>query len=1159
MSVKSTRSRSLSSRRSLVLASVGVTIVATAANAEQLRFVGQVDAAASSVSGASQWVPNPTGVSSVNGVKYQIPASFYEGSGSQSSGGPEADLTWTGTAGDGLMGTAGNWNTSTVPVATDNLFFGNGVTGTVNNNIAGAPLFGNFTATRTDAATSTFTGGGSFNSIIVQRGSTVLNGGTYTARGLTNPAIAATATGAPANTGVVFGATVGQTTNVTVNNGTVLNFDGGLYVTDRNGSTGSLTISGAGTSVAANPANFAANQGRFGTAGGVGTINVTSGGALSGRYFQPNRAGGGSSVLNITNGGQVTTQVAQNLNPTTGTSVVNIDGATSAMTFTSVAAPLSNETYNLTNGGKIIGTGTNQVTADQNSTYSLSGGSSITTYAGFLNSDNVAGTSNINLTGAGTTARFDYFLDTGRGLEGAATPQNPNGRVNINVGPGSTFSFGLMNGDGTTADAGPTSSMGMTIDVNGGTFEARNSTGFVNSYFTLGDGDQLDATKQTTTLTVRNGGTVAVIDNNGGTGTGGLGQAFNTIGDGNLSNVTVNVKSGSTYTVGGASSLINSLAVGEGVGSTTVINVDSVDGSGNALPTPSTMTSQNFFMATDNRAAGAAATTSTVTIGKGGVLNVTGSANTLSTGLAEDDTTSATVNIAGGTADLGSAGLFSGGNQDAVANNIGAGDTTINVTAGGTGSIGRAFLLQDAGLFATEGGNSTLSVSGAGSSFTFDGADDTATTGIDSGYLAISTVLVNASNVQVSKDVSGRYGSITLSVASGGLLKTNEASLLGGVHDGTITVTVAGVGSVYDSGRQFSINSDLNESNDALAFPSTGANSTAVINITGGGVLKTTGSVAQATGSMFIGTDSTSSGAGGVGTTSTTVTVAGAGSSLISSASIFLGATVDTAGTVTTGTPVTLTAGAGTTVQSSATGTVLLGASSSMTTAGTVSVGDVATVGNWTINGGSVSSASLQLLGTSVVDVTPTNALAPVLVKTGNLLIGSAAKIDLHKNAMQLTPGGTTPTTLANVKTFIANGATGGITSADLNANTALGYLLVSAPGTFLGSTTAVGDILVRYTLLGDATLDGTVNFDDLLKLAAAYNTSGQEWYNGDFTNDGAVNFDDLLKLAANYNQSLTGSLGGDWALAQAAVPEPTSLLAIGLGGAAMLGRRRRR
>lgn len=82
-------------------------------------------------------------------------------------------------------------------------------------------------------------------------------------------------------------------------------------------------------------------------------------------------------------------------------------------------------------------------------------------------------------------------------------------------------------------------------------------------------------------------------------------------------------------------------------------------------------------------------------------------------------------------------------------------------------------------------------------------------------------------------------------------------------------------------------------------------------------------------------------------------------------------------------------------------------------------------------------------------------------------------------------------------------------------------------PG-LLGATPAV-----EAPQADDATLEGSVNFDDLLRLAANYNTSGTAWNADDFNDDGSVSFDDLLALAANYNMTLTGSFSGDWQLAQ--------------------------
>jgi len=67
-----------------------------------------------------------------------------------------------------------------------------------------------------------------------------------------------------------------------------------------------------------------------------------------------------------------------------------------------------------------------------------------------------------------------------------------------------------------------------------------------------------------------------------------------------------------------------------------------------------------------------------------------------------------------------------------------------------------------------------------------------------------------------------------------------------------------------------------------------------------------------------------------------------------------------------------------------------------------------------------------------------------------------------------------------------------------------------------------------------DATLDGIVDFNDLVHLAQNYNTTVSTvtdswWYNGDFTYDGIVDFNDLVKLAQNYNTKVSDTTDGWW------------------------------
>jgi autotransporter-associated beta strand protein len=124
--------------------------------------------------------------------------------------------------------------------------------------------------------------------------------------------------------------------------------------------------------------------------------------------------------------------------------------------------------------------------------------------------------------------------------------------------------------------------------------------------------------------------------------------------------------------------------------------------------------------------------------------------------------------------------------------------------------------------------------------------------------------------------------------------------------------------------------------------------------------------------------------------------------------------------------------------------------------------------------------------------------------------------------------------------------------------------------GNFAGMPVDGDAVLVRYTRNGDASLDGSVDFNDLVKLAQNYNLADgrRTWADGDFTYDGNVDFNDLVKLAQNYNASLPpaalAEFGAEFredlaAAAAAQVPEPGAGVALVAAGAIVAGRRGRR
>jgi hypothetical protein len=119
------------------------------------------------------------------------------------------------------------------------------------------------------------------------------------------------------------------------------------------------------------------------------------------------------------------------------------------------------------------------------------------------------------------------------------------------------------------------------------------------------------------------------------------------------------------------------------------------------------------------------------------------------------------------------------------------------------------------------------------------------------------------------------------------------------------------------------------------------------------------------------------------------------------------------------------------------------------------------------------------------------------------------------------------------------------------------------------------GQIEIKYTLLGDANLDGTVNGSDFSILAANFGLGHTNWDQGDFLFASSVNGSDFSALAANFGQGdnyAAGTTAADWAALDAfaaanglplptpaAVPEPASMGMLALGVVGLIGRRRRR
>ncbi|MDB5323893.1 MAG: outer rane autotransporter barrel protein [Phycisphaerales bacterium] len=234
----------------------------------------------------------------------------------------------------------------------------------------------------------------------------------------------------------------------------------------------------------------------------------------------------------------------------------------------------------------------------------------------------------------------------------------------------------------------------------------------------------------------------------------------------------------------------------------------------------------------------------------------------------------------------------------------------------------------------------------------------------------------------------------------------------------------------------------------------------------------------------------------------------------------------------------------------------------------TVSAGALVFATNYT-TGQSLDVADGAIARLASSAATPHN----VVLKTAALNTHASGTLDLTDNKL-IIPGGDPAAVAALVKSGYRAGAWDGpgIGTTAATPRTSLGIARADDIGyvgkTFGGVSVAAGDVLVMYTLVGDANLDGAVDFLDLARLAQSYNVADgkRQWSNGDYDYNGNVDFLDLAKLAQNYNTALPGAaipgapLGfeADLARAFASVPEPSLLGLLGTCALAVGGRRRK-
>jgi len=233
-------------------------------------------------------------------------------------------------------------------------------------------------------------------------------------------------------------------------------------------------------------------------------------------------------------------------------------------------------------------------------------------------------------------------------------------------------------------------------------------------------------------------------------------------------------------------------------------------------------------------------------------------------------------------------------------------------------------------------------------------------------------------------------------------------------------------------------------------------------------------------------------------------------------------------------------------------------------------------------------SGVLSLSGGVLAAPISISSTGEVIIPTANgpqtlqsLTITAGGILDLTNNHILIDYGASDP--IATIQGYLASGFNNGawngpgiISSAAQTLTNGLRYGVGWADGAdhvVVGLSS--GQIELKYTLLGDANLDGTVNGSDFSILAANFGTGATNWDQGNFLYGSSVNGSDFSALAANFGQ---GDSGADVQVTQAdiealdsfaianglplptfaAVPEPASCVLLSLATISLLARRRR-
>jgi ELWxxDGT repeat protein len=134
-----------------------------------------------------------------------------------------------------------------------------------------------------------------------------------------------------------------------------------------------------------------------------------------------------------------------------------------------------------------------------------------------------------------------------------------------------------------------------------------------------------------------------------------------------------------------------------------------------------------------------------------------------------------------------------------------------------------------------------------------------------------------------------------------------------------------------------------------------------------------------------------------------------------------------------------------------------------------------------------------------------------------SLSIQDNGMLDITSNPLVVDTGGLEGirALIKSNQLFSSSNIAGRVIGAIINRNDAGGPLY----STFGGENLAGGEILVRYTTIGDVNLDNQVSISDFIDLAAHIGQWPATWQDGDLNGDDAVSIADFIILSSNFEQ----------------------------------------